>query len=226
MKLLALDTSSNACSVAVSDDGVVTECHVVEPKQHTQILIPMIEGVLQDAGLQLKELDRIVLGNGPGSFIGMRIAASVAQGLAFGAGLRITPVSSLAAVAAEAMAAEDATAVAVAQDARMHEVYLGLYRSGDSGIPELTGAEHLQVAESIDWPVDAPWVAAGEGWSRYPALLEQNRQHIESESSVRVPRARYLVGMGERIAPIAPHLLAPAYLREKVAEPPRLRPMS
>jgi len=95
MKLLALDTSSNACSVSLQLGEDVIENHVVGAREHTRILMPMIRGVLEDGAVSLAELDAIVLGNGPGSFIGMRIGASVAQGLAHGAGINIVPVSSL-----------------------------------------------------------------------------------------------------------------------------------
>jgi tRNA threonylcarbamoyladenosine biosynthesis protein TsaB len=98
MKLLAIDTSSDACSVAVQAGDEVLETHVVEPREHTKILIPMIEELLQQADVVSSELDAVVLGNGPGSFIGMRIGASVAQGICYGAGLQIVPVSSLAAI--------------------------------------------------------------------------------------------------------------------------------
>jgi tRNA threonylcarbamoyladenosine biosynthesis protein TsaB len=226
VKLLALDTSSNACSVAVSVNGDISERHVVEPKQHTQILLPMVDEVLQDAKLKLQDLDAIVLGNGPGSFIGMRIAASVAQGLAFGAGLKIVPVSSLAAVAAEVMTTENATAVAVAQDARMNEVYLGLYRVDATGHAALVEPEYLQPAGQVRWPEGSSWVAAGEGWSRYPELLELNRSRITSESVVRLPRARYLLALRSQFDAIEPHLLVPAYIRMKVAEPPKVRQSS
>jgi len=219
MKALALDTSSNACSVAVTNGDDVIERHVIEPRQHTRILLPMIEDALEDAGLQLKELDRIVLGNGPGSFIGLRIAASVAQGLAFGSGLRISPVSSLAAVAAEVIATEEAEAVAVTQDARMNEVYFGLFRPGFREQPALVGVEQLQSAQKIDWPDDTKCVAAGAGWSRYPALLQLNAGHIASESRCQLPRARYLIALGKQVEPIEPQRLTPAYLRTKVAEP-------
>ncbi len=103
MNLLAIDTSSDACSVALQSGDEINEQFVVQPKEHTNILIPMIKDLLYDAGVDMQELDAIVLGNGPGSFIGMRIAASVAQGLAFASGLKIVPVSSMAAVAAEVM---------------------------------------------------------------------------------------------------------------------------
>jgi tRNA threonylcarbamoyladenosine biosynthesis protein TsaB len=183
----------------------------------------MVDRVMRDANLQLQDLDAIVLGNGPGSFIGMRIAASVAQGLAYGAGLKIVPVSSLAAVAAEVMTTEKATAVAVAQDARMNEVYLGLYRADAAGLPVLVVPEYLQTTGSVNWPDGAGWVAAGEGWQRAPELLEANRAQLASESAVRLPRARFLLALGEKGDPIDPQLLIPAYIRMKVAEPPAVR---
>ena len=135
MRLLALDTSSLACSVALQFDEELVARHEEQAREHTKLLVPMIRSVLDDIGTRLADLDAIVLGNGPGSFIGMRIAASVAQGLAFGAGLGIVPVSSLAAVAAEVLNRGDADEVAVAQDAHMNEVYLGIYRHGEGGMP-------------------------------------------------------------------------------------------
>ena len=108
MNLLALDTSSIACSVAVRIDSRIYKQHEEKPREHTRLLMPMIRSALIDADVELCDLDGIVLGNGPGSFIGMRIAASVAQGLAFGAGLKIAAISSMAAVAAEVGAAGSA----------------------------------------------------------------------------------------------------------------------
>jgi len=89
MNLLAIDTSSVACSVALQHGGDVAERHEEQAREHTRLLVPMIQELLQQASVELMDLDAIVLGNGPGSFIGMRIAASVAQGLAFGSGLEI-----------------------------------------------------------------------------------------------------------------------------------------
>ena len=147
MKLLALDTSSVACTVAVQIGEQVFTRHAEQPREHTRLLMPMIRSVLADADLGLCDLDGIVLGNGPGSFIGMRIAAAVAQGLAFGAGLKIAPVSSLAAVAAEVGSSGPAH-VAVAQDAHMQEVYLGLYELNDGAV-SATVPERLQRCEAI-----------------------------------------------------------------------------
>ena len=144
MKLLAIDTSSVACSVALAYGGEISERYEEQPREHTRLLVPMIESVLQDAGIELAQLDAIVLGNGPGSFIGMRIAASVAQGLAHGAGLGIVPVSSLAAVAAEVFTDRPEEYVAVAQDAHMSEVYFGLFRRDANGLPEADIPERIQ----------------------------------------------------------------------------------
>ena len=130
MKLLAIDTSSLACSVALLAGDSVFERHEEQAREHTRLLLPMIEDVLAEGGLVPGDLDAVVLGNGPGSFIGMRIAASVAQGIAHGAGLDIVPVSSLAAVAAQVFEMTEAKEVVVAQDAHMNEVYLGAFRRG------------------------------------------------------------------------------------------------
>jgi len=228
MRLLALDTSSNACSVALQLDNTISETHVVEPKQHTRLLIPMIRDLLHDAGIDPGDLDAVVLGNGPGSFIGMRIGASVAQGLAYGSGLRIVPVSSMAAIAAEVMETYSAAEVIVAQDARMNEAYLGIYRNDGEGIPTAVTDEMLQPIEKIDGLVAAnasKLFAAGQAWEKYPALLESNRAAIAKIVDVHYPKAKYLLGLGTRAwqagEAIEPENLAPAYIRTKVAEKPR-----
>lgn len=227
MKLLAVDTSSLACSVALSVDGTVTERHAEEAKEHTRLLVPMMRELLQEAGLGSEDLDAIVLGNGPGSFIGMRIAASVAQGLAFGSATPIAPVSSLAAVAAEVFDATDAAEVIVAQDAHMNEVYLGAFRRDADGLPAAMFDERLHTQTPID-ELDETGadrrVAAGFGWQRYPALLAANEDRIGNASDVLYPRARFLLPLGQAVlkggGAVAPQDIAPAYLRSKVAEKP------
>jgi tRNA threonylcarbamoyladenosine biosynthesis protein TsaB len=229
MKLLALDTSSLACSVALQVDDAVIGRHAEKAREHTRLLVPMIEEVLAEAGLEATDLDGIVLGNGPGSFIGMRIATSVAQGLAHGAGIGILPVSSMLAVAAEVMEAEDAGAVAVCQDAHMDEVYLGLYARHRDGLPELVGSERLH-DQSVIMELELEpgrFAAAGFGWQRYPLLLESNRSFLASVSPVCHPSARYLLASGrvlaESGATVDPQDVVPAYLRQTVAQPSRPR---
>ena len=225
MKLLALDTSSLACSVALQVDGQVFDRHEEQAREHTRLLVPMIEEVLEQGGVTLSELDAIVLGNGPGSFIGMRIAASAAQGLAYGAGLRIVPVSSLLAVAAEVMTVDGASHVAVCQDAHMNEVYLGLYRC-DDGLPVTVGAERLQGQDKIAELQNEPgrFTSAGFGWQRYPALFEVNKDLLAATSAVQQPSARFLLPSGRALlesgAAVEPQDLVPAYLRQTVAQRP------
>ena len=229
MKLLALDTSSLACSVALQVDDSLICRHEEQAREHTRLLVPMIEEVLAEAGIAAPDLDGIVLGNGPGSFIGMRIATSVAQGLAHGAGIGILPVSSMLAVAAEVMEAENAAAVAVCQDAHMDEVYLGLYARSQDGLPELVGSERLHDQSVItDLELEpGRFTAAGFGWQRYPMLLELNKPYLASGSNVLHPSARFLLATGlalaESGAAVDPQDVVPAYLRQTVAQPSRPR---
>jgi tRNA threonylcarbamoyladenosine biosynthesis protein TsaB len=227
VKLLALDTSSVACSVAVKIDDAIIERYEEQPREHTRLLLPMIQAVLQESEVALSELDAIVLGNGPGSFIGMRIAASVAQGLAYGSGLNIVPVSSLAAVAAEVFAKSDAAEVVVTQDAHMSEVYLGRFGRDQNALPVELMPERLQAQDRIielNDDANGPRIAAGAGWQRYPALLEKNIDSFESVSDRLHPRASNLFGLGahslEAGLALAPAEIMPAYLRQKVAEKP------
>lgn len=224
MNLLALETSSEACSVAVERDGHVFERHLVRPKEHTRLLMPMIGEVLDEAALSISDLDAIVAGIGPGSFIGVRIAVSVAQGIAFGAGLGVVPVSSLAAVAAEGFAGSDAARIVVAQDAHMQEVYLARFVRGPNGRAEAVGDAALHEIAAVGALAEAPaggWHAAGAGWRRHPAMLEMNKEWLAGRLEVEWPRARYLLPPAHDAVraggAIRPGELAPAYLRHEVA---------
>ena len=226
MKLLAIDTSSLACTVALQNGDELIERHEEIAREHTRLLMPMIRDVLDQAGVTLNDLDAIVLGNGPGSFIGMRIAASVSQGLAHGAGLGIIPVSSLAAVAAEVMDSTAAETVAVTQDAHMHQVYMGLYSRSGENLPQPICDERLQDQQIIDElrrGEKFSTVAAGQGWQRYPKLLAANESVLGEQSDVLYPHARYLLALADVSAAIPAADIQPAYLRQKVAEVPGTR---
>jgi tRNA threonylcarbamoyladenosine biosynthesis protein TsaB len=230
MKLLALDTSTNACSVAVQFGDRRAARHAIAPREHSRLLIPMISEVLAESGVELGELDAIVLGNGPGSFIGVRIAASVAQGMAFGSGLHIVPVSSLAAVAAEAFAVSSAERLLVAQDAHREEVYLAAFERGDGGLPVARGGPVLHPVAPIERlggiraEAGARWRAAGAGWRRYPELLALNERLLDGIVEPELPQAVYLLELGERARAageaVEPGALIPAYVRMRVAREP------
>jgi len=218
MNLLALDTSTVACSVALSAAGVVYERHEERAREHTRLLLPMIT-VAEYDGVHIGD---VILGNGPGSFIGLRIAAAVAQGLCHASGARLVPLSSLAAVAQAAMAGAAATRVLVAQDAHMHEVYLAAFEAGPDGSPCAAGAVRLCPAGPIA-DLCAGSLAAGAGWHRYPALWQANRARLAGRLDILYPRAASLLAAGaaalERGCYVDPERLEPAYVREHVAQP-------
>ena len=129
MKILAVDAATEACSVALYNDGEINSVFEVCPQQHSQKLLPFIDQVLVDSGLTLSQLDGIAYGQGPGSFTGVRIGVSVTQGLAFGADLPVTGISNLAMMAQQAIEQHQAQSVVAAIDARMSEIYLACYQN-------------------------------------------------------------------------------------------------
>ena len=221
MKRLAIDTSSLACTVALQVHDRLFERHAEQEREHTRLLMPMIRELITEAEISIQELDAIVLGNGPGSFIGMRIAASVAQGLAHGAGIGVIPVSSLAAVAAEVLEDGNAQTVAVAQDAHMNEVYLGLFSRGPDNLPSPICEERLHGVgeiEGIEKLHTGRIAAAGYGWIRYPEQLAANAEYLPEAPNILYPKARFLLRLSESQPAIDPQHVEPAYLRQKVAE--------
>jgi tRNA threonylcarbamoyladenosine biosynthesis protein TsaB len=227
VNLLALDTSSLACSVALQIGSDVTQRYEEQAREHTRLLLPMISSIMKDADIAFADLDAIVLGNGPGSFIGMRISASVAQGLAFASGKKVVAVSSLAAIAAQVMQQSDAAEVIVTQDAHMGEVYVGCFKRGDNALPVASSAEYLHGQGALTDLGDNPElirIAAGFGWSRYPDLLTENTQLFTQISDVLHPAARFLLALGAADLAagkaVEPEEVMPAYLREKVAAVP------
>ncbi|MDX1676287.1 tRNA (adenosine(37)-N6)-threonylcarbamoyltransferase complex dimerization subunit type 1 TsaB [Arsukibacterium sp.] len=190
MKLLALDTSTEACSVALLMQGDILALDEVCPQQHSKRVLPMIDSLLAEAGLNLTSLDGIVFGRGPGSFTGVRIGVSVAQGLAFGADLPVFGVSTLAAMAQAAVRLHQASQVVAAIDARMAEVYLASYRTDHNGL-----VQQLTAEQAIKPPLLAPLgltgevMAVGTGWQTYAAELQQ-AQSARIADDILYPSAR------------------------------------
>ena len=217
MKLLALDTSTEACTVAVSIDGRALERFSVGGN-HSEQILPMVHELLAEAGASLKELDAIVFGRGPGSFTGLRIAAGVTQGLAFGADRPVVPVSSLAVLAQ----GQNADRVLAAFDARMQQVYWGAYVRGPGGLVELEGEESVLVPADVPKPKTAGWLGAGSGWDRYhQALLARVAEAVTDWRPNCYPHAADLACLGE-VAVRAGRIVAaneatPIYIRDNVA---------
>jgi tRNA threonylcarbamoyladenosine biosynthesis protein TsaB len=152
-KIIAFDTSSDYCSVAVNVNGKIESISRLTPKTHTRLILPMIQEALDLSGLKLKQFDAVAYGCGPGSFTGLRIAAGVAQGLAFGAGLPVIKVSGLAALAMAAYLQYGTEDVLACIDARMNEIYWGLYRFGDN-LQAQCDKEYVTQPENISLPAD------------------------------------------------------------------------
>ncbi len=179
MKILAIDTASDACSAALWLDGDINECYELAPRQHTSLILPMVESLLLEAGLVLTQLDAVAFGRGPGAFTGVRIATGVIQGLALGADLPVVPVSSLAALAQGAYRTHQKKNILAAFDARMGEVYWGQYCLADNSLVELMGSELVCTPQAV--PILSErldWFGVGHGWAAYANELNRACQAI------------------------------------------------
>ena len=217
MKLLILDTSTEYCSAALSLDGKVLACRVLAEQRHSSLLLPMIDELLRDGGVTLRQLDGIAYGAGPGSFTGLRIACAVTQGLAFGAGLPVAGVSTLESIAEQAGADKVLTVL----DARMAEVYWAAYERDGSGW-RATSAPQLALPESVAVPAGSGWVGAGNGFAVLgevlrPRLAAQLARIDETLMPDAAAMASLAVAAFERGEGRDAALAAPIYLRDKVA---------
>lgn len=218
--LLALDTATEACSVALLHDGKVLSHYEVIPRLHAQRLLPMIKTLMAEAGIGMSALDAIAFGRGPGAFTGVRIAIGVVQGLAFALERPVLPVSNLAALAQRAWREQGARQVASAIDARMDEVYWGCYRE-TAGEMRLIGAEAVMPPEQATLPMDAlgEWFGSGTGWG----YAERIPVSVSGQDASLLPHAQDLLTLAgfawSRGEAVTADDAQPVYLRDKVATP-------
>lgn len=168
MNILAIETSTEACSVALAHANGVVEVHELAPRQHTDRLFTMVDRVLAEAGMTRTALDLIAFGHGPGAFTGVRVAAAVAQGIALACDLPLAPVSTLAALAAGGARLYGARQVLAALDARRDEVYFAALRFDDQGaITQQVIADCVLAPEAVNVATPAQWLLVGNGWQVY-----------------------------------------------------------
>lgn len=219
MNLLALETATDCCSVALRVGDEVIEDHRLALRQHAALILPMIDGVLAAAGVTRHALDAIAFGRGPGAFTGLRIAAGVAQGLALGLDRPVVPVSTLAALAQASGAGRALSAL----DARLGEVYYGYYTRGADGLVTADVDDALAPPTAIALPADAGWrgVGVGAGWAAYGEVLAARLGGcIDAVDGDAQPRAGGLARLAAaaflRGEAVSAELALPTYLRDRV----------
>ncbi|MDE2084358.1 MAG: tRNA (adenosine(37)-N6)-threonylcarbamoyltransferase complex dimerization subunit type 1 TsaB [Xanthomonadaceae bacterium] len=224
-KILAIETATEACSAALRCGDALIERSEIAPRRHAELILPMIESLLAEAGIARAQLDAIAVGRGPGAFTGVRLAIAVAQGLALALDISVVPVSSLAALAQDAP--YGGAAILAVIDARMGEIYAGAFRRGADGLVEAFGEESVGKADELILPHHAreggtPWCIVGTGWKAYrdalaprlsaPPVFADGARYPQARAIARLAAPLFAAGRG-----VAPEQALPVYLRDKVA---------
>jgi tRNA threonylcarbamoyladenosine biosynthesis protein TsaB len=235
MNILAIDTATEACSAALYINGELSSSYKLAPREHSALILKMIDGLLAEANLAVSQLDAIAFGRGPGSCIGLRIAAGVVQGIAFAHDIPVIAVSTLKAIAQRAFEQTKNKHILTAIDARMDEVYWAVY-SLENGQWQLEGDEQVispdkvSLTEMLSQP-DESWVGAGTGWASYKdrLLLTANCQLPTNLLSTILPDcfpsaeaiAKLAVDEFNAGNTITAAEAIPVYLRNNVAKKPK-----
>lgn len=225
MRILAFDTATEACSVALLDGTSCIARYEELGRGHAERILPMVDEVLAEARVKLPQVEGIAVGRGPGAFTGVRIAISVAQGLAFGTGKLIAPISDLAALAQRAMDTHGAAQVLACIDARMEEIYWGCFERDDRGLAVAAGDEQVSTAGAVQFPTGAEWHGTGSGW-RVQSLVHRAQTAGVAATHLHpglFPRAAEIARLAEPVfragAAVPPERALPVYLRDRVATP-------
>ncbi len=225
MKLLAIETAAEACSAALLLDGEVTLRYQVQPRKHSELIMPMLDDLLQESGLKPTQLDAIAFGCGPGSFTGVRIAAGVAQGVAFAADLPVVRVSTLASLAQGHFRQSGCRRVLPAFDARMQEVYWGCYELQESGLMQALFPDEITPADKVTLPQGGNWHGVGGGWASYGeslgAVIGSGLKSVTPDLFCSAHDIALLGAAGfEQGAVVSADQALPQYLRDNVAKKP------
>ena len=219
--ILAIDLSTEACAVGLLYQNSMHEFFEVAPRRHAELVITVVDGLLVNAGITLKQVDAIAFGCGPGSFMGVRTATAVAQGLAFGGDCPVIPVSTLQTLAQTIYEKNQADYVLAGWDARMGEIYWGAYRLGENGLMQSVIRDRLDKPAGIEITQNR-WLAAGNAWKIYDSQLPprvknqffsvESDAYPHAQAMLTIARERYNSG-----ALFPPEKAEPVYLRDKVA---------
>jgi tRNA threonylcarbamoyladenosine biosynthesis protein TsaB len=213
IKILALETSADACSVALLSNKNIIDRYQVAPRQHAQLLLNMVQEVLAEAELNLTDLEAIAFGCGPGSFTGLRIACSAAQGLAFGSNLPVVAVSSLQALAQGAYEEEGLDQVLAGVDAKMQEIYFGIYKLAADNLMQPLQTDKLVKPEELIIPSESGWIGVGDAWQVYSQQFKTiSYFYPKARHVAKLARAAYAAGKA-----VTAESAQPVYLRSEKA---------
>ena len=215
--LLSLETSTEACSVALQYQGQVTE-EFKTGIRHSEIILAMVEKILIDHGLVVSQIDCIAFGRGPGMFTGLRIGAGVVQGIAFAADLPVLPISSLAILAQ----GQKSNKIMAALDARMNQVYWGMFEKDTQGLVQACNDEQVVSPADVQIPASTGWFGAGSGWDQYgDTLVRITGTHLDNWQAKQFPRASHIMPIANALYKSGKQVNAdraiPVYLRDNVA---------
>ncbi len=220
MKILAIETCTDACSVALLVEDECRERFEIARRRHAELILPMADALLAEAGMRITALDGIAFGRGPGAFTGVRIGTAVAQGMAMGADLPLAPVSSLAALATGCAQQGDGSGIAAAFDARMGQVYVGLF-APKNGRAVPMQPEKVCFPDEPSLAQHSSWIGIGSGWAAHREALEASlRGRVIEVRPDAQPHARDVGVLGREMlrlgGGISPETATPVYLRDRV----------
>ena len=216
--ILALETATTACSVALWLNGIIERKFAIIPQGHAEIILDMIDSVLSKSRIILNNVDAIAFGGGPGSFMGVRIATGVAQGLAFGIDRPVINVSTLQTLAQTAYQIKKNKYILAGWDARMNSIYWGGYRADINGIMQSIIPDQVSNPAEINWSNNGSWLAVGNAWMIYHTSLKKRVLEVNADifpdaaSLVLIANQKYLNG-----EIVAPEKSEPNYIRDQVA---------
>lgn len=220
MNILAIETATESCSVALEAAGIQLQRYRHAPREHAELLLPWVQELLLEAKIGFDDIDVVAFSRGPGSFTSVRIGIGVVQGIAWAADCPVVPISSLAATA-QVAAEQGVTTALVALDARMGEVFTGLYQLDESGFMQLMGDEQVCAPEQVACPASSETVGVGIGFERYSELCPQ-RDALAGVIADCWPQAQAVLKLAKNWmlnnTPLSAEQAQPVYLRDNVAK--------
>lgn len=219
--ILGIETATEACSVALVYGGRTCQEFAIAPRQHARLLLPMVEICLKHFELALSDVDVIAFGAGPGSFMGVRLATAVTQGLAYAQGKPVCGISSLRILAQNAYESSGIEAAMVAWDARMGEIYWGCYQVDEQGIMQVLGEDQLSSPEAMPLHSFTRFTPVGNAWEVYRDSFKQaDATWLDQADTSLYPEAKALLSLaacdfsaGKQCSPLEAR---PNYIRQKV----------